>query len=127
VLPSVVAGVERLANDIDEYMAAVEEDRNPKTPLSEEWIRSLATHSLNAIQFTEPLPLMAADLEEAIGIAASEFLDPDSRSESLSEKSFLRKHAALAAARQAFRSEGLRRGQHYAERVDVIAGNHRIA
>ena len=124
VLPGAIAGVERLAREIDDYSEAIDNDLAPSVELSEGWLRSLSTHSLNTIQFSAPLPLLAADLNDAISMAAAEFLAPAGDVESASAPLSLRKHAALAAARRAFRSEGLRRGRHYAERVDVLAGPH---
>jgi hypothetical protein len=57
-------------------------------------------------------------------MAAAEFLAPAADVASASPPLALRKHAALSAARRAFRSEGLLRGRHYAERVEVLAGAH---
>jgi hypothetical protein len=124
ILPGVVATIERLARDIDEYVVAIDDDRTPASQLSEGWLQSMALHCRNAVQFSEPVPLLAETLEIAIDMAADEFLLPPAAVASLAESPSLRKHAALAAARRAFRSQGLYKGEHYAERVEVVAGAH---
>jgi Protein of unknown function (DUF3037) len=124
ILPEAVASIERLSKEIDDYVTAVEEDRRSVSNISESWLDALARHSGNVIQFTAPLPLLADSLEMAIGMVAGEFLAPREFAAGLQPVPSLRKHAALAATRHAFHEEGLRRGQHYEERVEVIAGAH---
>jgi hypothetical protein len=124
ILPDALANIERLARDVEDYAAAVDDDRRPRVDISENWLASLASHSLNVVQFSAPLPLIADSIEVAVSMVASEFLVSSEDVPTLVEAPSLRKHAALAAARQAFRAEGLRKGQHYAERVEVVAGVH---
>src|SRR5713101_9697542 len=78
-LPAVAAFLESAGRTIDEWIVADDTAAtNPElVEPSREWLTYLASHQRNVVQLTQPTPVVAQNLEEAVGIVFDELIiDP---------------------------------------------------
>ncbi len=106
--------VGRLVDNNDPNERLVVEQR-----LTEQWLNELWQTSNNVIQFSQPTPINAATLDDAISSLYGTFiLDPTTAT-----LSYLRKTRAVNAMRNAYVAEGLRKDIDLHEHSIVHAGD----
>jgi hypothetical protein len=119
-LSAVWAFIDRVGREIDAYEEIVEggTTQNVRLLPSEDWLRSLYDRHSNIVQLSEPLPLLADSLDEALEtVFAQLIVDPAKRPGGST------KHPALAAVRRAYTSAGL--GPRVIQGAILQAENHR--
>jgi hypothetical protein len=131
-LPAVFAFIDRVGREIDAYEEIIERGGTGETDsaLSEEWLTSLHRGHTNIVQLSEPLPVLAESLDEAVEtIFAQLIVDPAKRPGGST------KHPALAAMRRAYNQAGLAarvvqgavlEAEGHRERLDFGVANGRV-
>jgi Protein of unknown function (DUF3037) len=119
-LEAVWSFLDRVGRDIDEYETATERLLFDGVELSEAWLERLFVDHRNVVQLSQPTPMIAASADEALDRVFEQLvIDPAQR-----KYRFQKKHAALAAVRNAYREHGVRRGANLRERVILETEHH---
>lgn len=129
-LPAAWAFIDHVGRDIDAFERMVLTGQESKVELSEDWLHRLHTQHNNIVQVSEPLPIMAESIEEAIETVFGQLIvDPAKRTGGST------KHPALAAMRRAYREAGLvgsvlqgatLEADGHRERIDFGVANGRV-
>jgi hypothetical protein len=119
-LEAVWSFLDQVGRDIDEYETATERLLFDGVELSEAWLERLFVDHRNVVQLSRPTPMIAASADEALDRVFEQLvIDPAQR-----KYRFQKKHAALAAVRNAYREYGVRRGANLRERVMLETDHH---
>jgi hypothetical protein len=119
-LEAVWSFLDWVGRDIDEYETATERLLFDGVELSEAWLERLFVDHRNVVQLSRPTPMIAASADEALDHVFEQLvIDPAQRKYRLQKK-----HAALAAVRNAYREYGVRRGANLRERVMLETDHH---
>jgi len=113
--------LDRVGREIDEFERGTETLFYSGVELSENWLHRLYVDHRNIVQLSQPAPMVASSADEAINRIFEELvLDP-----SRIRHAFLKKHAALAALRAAYREHSVEKGKNLRERATVRTENYR--
>ena len=101
-LPAAWAFIDHVGREIDAFERMVLTGDESDVELSEDWLHRLHTQHSNIVQVSEPLPIIANSIEEAVETVFGQLIvDPAKRAGGST------KHPALAAMRRAYREAGL--------------------
>ena len=121
VLDSVWTFIDRIGRDIDLYEESLTTLLEPNVMPSAAWLSTLSDRHRNIVQLTQPVPLVAEDIQDALDIVFDEMIiDP-----AKVQYRFKKKFAALAAVRRAYRDVGFMLEENLLERVVVQTSHHR--
>lgn len=120
-LGAVWSFIDRIGADIDRFEACLHRPvPGADADLSEDWLWRLHTDHQNVVQLSAPTPMLAASADEALErIFDLMVLDPAVR-----KYPFVKKHAALAALRHAYRDHEITKGRELCERVVLQTPRH---
>lgn len=101
-LPAAWAFIDKVGREIDAFERMVLTGEGSDVQLSEDWLYRLHGQHKNIVQVSEPLPIIANSIEEAVETVFGHLIvDPAKRPGGST------KHPALAAMRRAYREAGL--------------------
>ncbi len=119
-LEAVWAFLDRVGREIDQHERTMETLLPATTALSEAWLERLYVEHRNIVQLSPPAPMVASTAEEALDRVFEHLVvDPAQR-----KYRFLKKHAALAAVRAAYRQYGLQPATHLRQPVMLQTAHH---
>lgn len=87
-----------VGRDIDRFEAAADQLLAPERPPSETWLRDLSVRLRHVVQLSPPAPVVADSVDQALDRVFEELIVDPARA----RFPFQKKHAALAALRQAY-------------------------
>jgi hypothetical protein len=120
-LDAVWAFIDRLGYQIDEFEEGSASLFGPSIELSEEWLERVYRDHQNVVQLSPPTPMVAESADEALErVFDLLILDPAQR-----KYQFRKKHAALAALRNAYSTRAIQKGRDLRERVVLETVHHR--
>lgn len=120
-LDAVWSFLDRVGRQIDDFERAGETLFDPAVELSEAWMERLYVDHRNLVQLSRPSPMVATNADEAMDRIFDDLVvDPARR-----RHPFLKKHAALAAVRAAYRAHSVEKAKNLRERVNLETDHHR--
>lgn len=120
LLDGVWSFMDRVGLEIDRFEHETQSLFGPSRELTEDWLEELHSDHRNIVQLSPPTPLVADSADDAMDrVFDLMVLDPASR-----RYRFQKKHAALAAMRNAYAARNVRRGIDVRERVQLRTAHH---